>query len=88
MAKVEHLNEVELAIFRFLRHSFNLTPKELKPAFSHLLSELLLLENNRFATRAFAYLDIISWLQSKLSELNVQDIIARKYKEQLSRKTS
>ena len=70
---------VEEEIFRFLRNSFQLGPKELKPEFSKLLERLKTYEKNRFETRAFVYLDIISWLESKIREVPVQDIIQEKF---------
>ncbi len=36
------------------------------------------IENNRFETRAFSYLDIISWLESKVYEKPLQEIIREK----------
>jgi hypothetical protein len=37
------------------------------------------LEKNRFETRAFAYLDIISWVESKVYNKPMSDIIYGKY---------
>ena len=54
---------------------------KLKPEFKKLLHKLKQYENSRGETRAFAYLDIISWLESKLETVPVQDIIRRKYLE-------
>jgi hypothetical protein len=79
MAKLENLSGVEEEIFRFLRKSFNLTPGQLKPEFGKLLEKLKKYEKNRFETRAFVYLDIISWLESKLEDVPVQEIIRQKY---------
>jgi tetratricopeptide (TPR) repeat protein len=79
MAKVEHLSAVEEEIFKFLRKSFNLSPRQLKPAFERLLQNLKQFENNRFEARAFSYLDIISWLESKVDEKPVYAIIRQKY---------
>jgi hypothetical protein len=31
-------------------------------------------------TRAFSYLDVISWLESKINGVNVQDVIREKYR--------
>ena len=81
MAKMENLGAVEEEVFKFLRNSFHMTTKELKPEFEKLLNRLKQLEENRFATRAFAYLDIVSWLESKISGVHVQDIIRKKYEE-------
>jgi tetratricopeptide (TPR) repeat protein len=81
MAKMQNLSRVEEEIFRFLRNSFQLGPKELKPEFSKLLDRLKTYEKNRFETRAFVYLDIISWLESKIRDVPVQKIIREKFLE-------
>ena len=81
MAKMENLSKVEEEIFRFLRKSFKLSAKQLKPEFSSLLERLKTYEKNRFETRAFVYLDIISWLESKIREVPVQKIIHEKFLE-------
>jgi len=79
MAKMENLSLVEEEIFKFLRKSFKLTPRQLRPEFEKLLEMLKAYEKNRFETRAFVYLDIISWLQSKIRNVPVQDIIREKF---------
>jgi hypothetical protein len=79
MAKMENLSLVEEEIFRFLRKSFNLSPGRLKPEFGKLLEKLKTYEKNRFETRAFIYLDVISWLESKIQDVPVQDVIREKY---------
>ena len=81
IAKMENLSLVEEEIFLFLRKAFNLSPKELKPEFEKLLAKLKRIENNKFESRAFSYLDIISWLESKISGQKVQDVIREKYLE-------
>jgi len=79
MAKMENLSLVEEEIFKFLRKSFNVTPDRLRPEFEKLLEKLKKYEKNRFETRAFVYLDIISWLESKIQNVPVQDVIREKY---------
>ena len=79
MAKMGNLSLVEEEIFKFLRKSFNLTPDQLRPEFGKLLEKLKKYEMNRFETRAFVYLDIISWLESKIRHVPVQDVIREKY---------
>jgi hypothetical protein len=81
MAKMQNLSRVEEQIFQFLRNSFQLGPKELKPEFSGLLNKLKNYEKNRYETRAFVYLDIISWLESKIRDVPVQLIIREKFLE-------
>jgi tetratricopeptide (TPR) repeat protein len=79
MAKMKNLTVVEEAIFRFLRKSFELKPAQLKPELEKLLSDIKHLEKNRFQTRSFAYLDIISWLESKVYNKPMSEIIYNKY---------
>jgi hypothetical protein len=79
MAKMGNLSRVEEEIFKFLRKSFNLSPERLRPDFERLLERLQGYEKSRFETRAFMYLDIISWLESKIRQVPVQDVIREKF---------
>ena len=78
MAKMDNLSKVEEEVFTFLRRSFKLGAHALKPEFEKLLSSLKKYEGNPLEARAFAYLDIISWLESKISGVQVQDVIRRR----------
>lgn len=82
MAKMENLSMVEEEMFKFLRRSFKVGARALKPEFEKLLDKLKKYEGNRFETRAFAYLDVISWLESKIERVPVMDIIRAKYLKQ------
>ena len=79
MAKMENMSVVEEEMFKFLQHSFHLSAKEIKPALEKLLVKLKTHENNRLETRAFLYLDVISWLESKISNVPVQQVIRNKF---------
>lgn len=79
MSKMQNLSIVEEKIFSFLRNSFSLSPKQLKPQFEKLLAELKPLERSKDESRAFMYLDIISWLESKIHHQHVQDVIREKF---------
>jgi hypothetical protein len=79
MAKMENLSQVEEEIFKFLRRSFKVSRGQIRPEFEKLLEKLRKYEKNRFETRAFVYLDIISWLESKIKNVPVQDTIREKY---------
>ena len=83
MAKMENLSLVEEEILSFLRKSLKLNRFQIKAEFEKLLHILKNLERNRFETRAFIYLDIISWLESKLKKVPVQDIIREKYLQKI-----
>ena len=50
-----------------------------KPEFEKLLVKLKKYEGNALESRAFVYLDVISWLESKISGVNVQDVIKEKF---------
>jgi hypothetical protein len=79
MAKMENLTIIEEEMFAFIRNTFHLSPRKLKPEFEKLLVNVKKHETNRFETRAFAYLDIISWLESKVYEKPLQEVIRNKY---------
>ena len=79
MAKMQNLTVVEEEMFKFLRNSFLLSRNKLKAAFEVFLGKLKKLENDRFQTRSFAYLDIISWVESKVSEKPLGKVINEKY---------
>jgi hypothetical protein len=79
MANMQNMSRVEEEMFRFLRNTFYLSAKELQPEFEKLLNKIKKLETSKFETRAFAYLDIISWLESKVTGKPVYEIIREKY---------
>jgi len=79
MAKMKNLTVVEEAMFKFLRQAFHISPKQMQPLLLTFLQEIKHLEKNRFETRAFAYLDIISWVESKVNGKPMSEIIYKKY---------
>ncbi len=80
MAKMQNLTVVEEAMFSFIRHSFhNIPARKLKPELETFLQKIKHLEKNRFETRAFAYLDIISWVESKVYNKPMSEVIHNKY---------
>ncbi|WP_462221720.1 hypothetical protein [Ferruginibacter sp.] len=79
MAKMHNLSVVEEEMFKFLRKALTVPANKLKPEFEKLLHKLKQFENKRFETRAFMYLDVISWLESKINNVKVQDVVQGKY---------
>ena len=79
MAKMQNLSVVEDEILLFLRQSFRLSARQLKPAFEKLLHKLKALEKNHFEARAFAYLDIVTWLESKVSGEPLDQILRNRF---------
>jgi hypothetical protein len=81
MAKMENLNMVEEEVFRFLRKSLHTSNNMLVQEFKNLLYKLKQQQENPYATRAFFYLDIVSWLESKIDHVPVQQVIRKKFLE-------
>jgi hypothetical protein len=79
LAKMEDLHEVQKEIFRFLRKLPRMQVHELKEEFITLNEKLSKLENDPYERRPFLYLDIISWLESKIENRPVQDVIREKF---------
>jgi tetratricopeptide (TPR) repeat protein len=86
MDKKQNLTVVEEELLKFLRKPFNSTRAIMQQELEKLLSKIKGLEKNRFETRAFAYLDIISWLESKVQRTTMADILQQKYKQSRKRK--
>jgi hypothetical protein len=76
MAKMKNLGAVEEILFHFLRNSIQSGKQD---SFENLLITLQPLEKNKLESRAFMYLDIISWLESKIKHTAVQAIIKEKF---------
>jgi hypothetical protein len=79
MSKMDNLTVVEEAMFKFLRQSIPMSPRQLRPLMEKFLHDIKHLEKNRFETRAFAYLDIISWVEGKVYNKPMSVIIHEKY---------
>lgn len=79
MSKMKNLGAVEEVLFQFIRKSIQ-SGKEIKDSFTELLITLQPLEKNKLESRAFMYLDIISWLESRIQNKDVQTIIKEKFK--------
>ncbi len=79
MAKMKNLTVIEEEMFKFLRKSFHVPRQSLKPELEKFLNAIKKFEKSRFETRAFAYLDIVSWVESRLYEKSISQIIREKY---------
>lgn len=78
LAKMEDLQEVQKYILRFLRKLSMISPDQLKEEFKKSRADLQKMANDPFEKRAFLYLDLISWLDSKIENRPVQDVIMEK----------
>jgi hypothetical protein len=76
------LNEqqaMQVEIFRFLRSVGTIAPQQVREAFIALRDKLMVIAANPYESRPFLYLDIISWLESKITGTPVQEVMQRKF---------
>ena len=76
--KMNDLHEVQKIILKYLNGLENIYPGEIKAFLRKGYNELKEYENDPYEKSAFLYLDIISWLESKISNKPVQVIIKEK----------
>ncbi len=81
LAKMSELQAVQNEIFRFLRRIPRMSQSDLKGRFRELHQRLQKIENRPYAKRAFLYLDIMAWLESKIAGIPVERVIRRRFLE-------
>lgn len=86
MARMKNLTIVEEEIFALLRRSFKVRAGEMKPELELFLKKIKHLEKMRFESRSFSYLDIISWVESKIHKIPMEVLIHKKYMKSKHRK--
>ena len=79
LIKMNDLHEVQKEMIKFIKGLQDIYPSELKQAFVELHGKLKIYEDHPYERRAFLYLDIISWLESKIENKPVGEIIRNKY---------
>ncbi len=81
LIKMDDLHEVQKEMIRFLRNLPEISPLAIKDEFRKLHRTLKQYEDHPYERRAFLYLDIISWLESKIENRPVAEVIEAKVKE-------
>ena len=66
-------------MIKFIRGLQDIYPQDIKKAFIVLHKKLKVYENHPFEGRAFLYLDVISWLESKIENKPVDQVVRAKY---------
>jgi hypothetical protein len=84
MSKKEHLSITEEEMFKFLRKSVHMSRTLMHKELQILLEKVKGSEKNRFETRTFAYMDIISWLETKVLGKSLAEVLQTKYKQLLN----
>ena len=81
MEKMKNLTALEEEILKFLRRSFSLSTLKMKAELEKFLSDIKKFENNPLQARVFVYLDIVSWVESKVYGRPMSQVIQEKYKK-------
>jgi hypothetical protein len=80
MLKMNELQEVQKEIIRFMRKLNSIYPSDIKKEFIRMKEHFVELDKKTYEKRAFLYLDIVSWLESKIENRKIGDIIREKAK--------
>ncbi|MDO7849052.1 hypothetical protein Q5H92_21995 [Hymenobacter sp. M29] len=80
LGKMDDQQPMQVEIFRFLRTVGTIAPHEVREAFSRLRDKLMVIAAMPYEGRPFLYLDIISWLESKIAGVPVQEVMQRKFR--------
>ena len=80
---IEDLQQVQREILHFLRRTPGMRRNDLLEEFRQLHARLVPLQKDPFERRPFLYLDIISWLETKLEGRRIQEVIKGKFRRSL-----
>ncbi len=79
LIKMEDLYDVQREFIKFLRGLGDIYPNEVRNEFIKLHKKLKEFEHDPYQSRAFLYLDIISWLESKIQNRPIALVIQNKF---------
>lgn len=79
LLKMDYLDDIQREVLRFLRKSLSLRPEEMRDAFIELKNHLEELAKDTYNRRSYSYLDMVSWLESKIEGVSVELITQRKF---------
>lgn len=81
IVKMNDMGEVQKEMLSFLKKLNTIYADDIKDELKVLYNRLKPYENRTFERRAFYYLDILSWLESKISGNTVGEIVRRKFRD-------
>jgi len=85
MSKKKNFTVVEEEMFKFLRNRLKINKKALHTELNNFLLRVKQFEKSRHETRAFAYFDVISWVESKVQRKTMGDVVHQKFLESRKR---
>ncbi|WP_185873807.1 hypothetical protein [Blattabacterium cuenoti] len=77
--KMEDWDIVQKKIIYFFKNIGNIYPHQIKGQFQKLKDNLIKYYNHPYEKRTFLYLDVISWLSSKIENKSIENIIKEKF---------
>ena len=83
LSKMEDLHMVQNEILKFIRKLPRIQRSDLKKEFIRLRNNLARIRQAPFEKRPFLYLDIISWLESKIENRSVQSVMREKFQDSI-----
>ncbi|PQJ22919.1 hypothetical protein [Tenacibaculum sp. SG-28] len=81
LLKMENLQEVQKEFISSIKTLGDVFPHQIKNEFKKIYNRLKTYENHPYEKRAFLYLDIMSWLESKIRNKSVAQIIQEKFQK-------
>jgi len=78
LSKTKEHEAMQIEILKFLKRTTQMRSTNMSMEFSNLRDKLILLSKDKYQQRAFFYFDIISWLESKIQNRTIQEIISDK----------
>jgi hypothetical protein len=78
LLKMENLQAVQKEFIVSIKALSDVYPHEIKKEFKKIHTRLQKFENHPYEKRAFLYLDILSWLESKIENKTVEEIVRNK----------
>ena len=78
LLKMNDLHEVQKALLKYVRSLENIYPHDIKDSLKSLYKELKKFEDDPYEKRSFLYLDVLSYLESKIKAKPLRHIIREK----------
>ena len=82
LVKMNDMNQVQREMLSFLKKLNSIYESDVKEQLAVLYKRLKPYENHPYERRTFYYLDVLSWLESKMSGRSVAEIIRQEFESQ------
>ncbi|MCX6313935.1 MAG: hypothetical protein NTX08_04305 [Sphingobacteriales bacterium] len=79
MSKKKNFTVVEDEMLKFLRKRLRVNSAAFNTELNGFLQRVKQFEHSRFETRTLAYVDVISWVESKVNRSTISEVIHQKY---------